>query len=285
MKPNAVSRPPKLPVRSVDGHKGAFGRVLIVAGSDTMIGAPAFVGLSALRMGAGLVQVATPRAALLAVLGVVPELIGLALEPRGGNKLLMDAVEKADVVVVGPGLGQSTVARQRVRALLNVERSMVIDADALNILASEKAWPANMRANAVLTPHPGEMQRLGKLLGVDRVPADDDGRTRLATHAAGAFGQVVVLKGHRTVVADGRRVYVNNTGNSALSKAGTGDVLCGIIAALLAAGMDRFAAACLATHLHGLAGEIAGKRFGLRGVLARDVIDQLPTAVMRYEKK
>ncbi len=284
MKPTVVRKPPKIPARPVDGHKGAFGRVLIVAGNDTMIGAPALVGLSALRMGAGLVQIATPRQALLAVLGVVPELIGLALDARGGNKSLLDAAEKADVIVVGPGLGQSPKAAQRVKTLLQIERLMVIDADALNILAEGKRWPSNIKANAVLTPHPGEMQRLGKFLGVDRVPTDDTGRANLATLAASTFGQVVVLKGHRTVVADGRRVYFNRTGNSALSKAGTGDVLCGVIAALLAIGMERFEAACLATHLHGLAGEIAGKRLGLRSVLARDVTDALSTAIMRHEK-
>lgn len=280
-----VNAPPRLPARPDDGHKGAFGRVLIVAGNDAMIGAPAFAGLSALRMGAGLVQVATPREALLSVLSIVPELIGLPLDRSGGHGALLAAAEMADAVVVGPGLGQSPEAKRRVMELVGLDKPMVVDADALNILAAGKTWPKRFNAKAVLTPHPGEMGRLGKLLGVDSVPTDDDGRAALATHAASAFGQVVVLKGHRTVVADGRRVYVNKSGNSALSKAGTGDVLCGVVVTLLAGGMDRFDAACLAVHLHGLAGEVASETHGRRGVLAREVADALPVAMLRFERR
>jgi len=128
------------------------------------------------------------------------------------------------------------------------------------------------------------MKRLGRLIGVTDVPSDDDARIAIATKAANAFGHVVLLKGHRTVISDGRRVYVNCTGNSALSKAGTGDVLSGMIGALLAIGTDPFDAACIGAHLHGLAGEIAGKRLGLRSVLARDVVDCLPLAMERMER-
>jgi ADP-dependent NAD(P)H-hydrate dehydratase len=280
-----VSRPPDLPSRPVDGHKGTFGRVLVVAGNDAMIGAPALVGLSALRMGAGLVQVATPRDALLTVLSVVPELIGLPLEHRKVQTALLDAAGKADAVVVGPGIGQSPEAKRRVAALVALNKPTVLDADALNILATGRTWPKRFNAKAILTPHPGEMKRLGRLIGVDTIPTSDTGRAEVAARAALAFKQVVVLKGHRTVVTDGRRVYVNRTGNSALSKAGTGDVLCGVIAALLAIGMDRFDAACLATHLHGMAGEIASERMGLRGVLAREVADALPAAIMKFERR
>jgi ADP-dependent NAD(P)H-hydrate dehydratase len=277
-----VSRPPDLPPRPVDGHKGTFGRVLVVAGNDAMIGAPALVGLSALRMGAGLVQVATPRKALLTVLSVVPELIGLPLEHRKVQTALLDAAGKADAVVVGPGIGQSPEAKRRVAALVALDKPTVLDADALNILAAGRTWPKRFNAKAVLTPHPGEMKRLGRLMGVDTVPTSDTGRAEVAARAAQVFGQVVVLKGHRTVVSDGRRVHVNQTGNSALSKAGTGDVLCGVIAALLAIGMDCFDAACLATHVHGMAGEIASERMGLRGVLAREVADALPAAILKF---
>ena len=164
---------------------------------------------------------------------------------------------------------------------------MVIDADALNILASQKRWPAarDFKARAVLTPHPGEMKRLAKLLGVTEVPADDDGRSDLAASAAKAFGQIIVLKGDRTVVTDAARVYVNDTGNSALSKAGSGDVLSGVIASLIGQGMDSFDAACAGVRLHGLAGEVAGDRQGLRSPLAREVIDAIPEALALYEKR
>jgi NAD(P)H-hydrate epimerase len=129
------------------------------------------------------------------------------------------------------------------------------------------------------------MKRLGKLLGVTEVPTDDHGRSELAATAARAFGQIMVLKGNRTVVTDGQRVYINDTGNSALSKAGSGDVLSGIIGSLIGQGMDRFDAACAGVRLHGLAGEVAGKHFGLRSALAREVADAIPEAIALYEKR
>jgi NAD(P)H-hydrate epimerase len=164
-------------------------------------------------------------------------------------------------------------------------KSMVVDADGLNLLAKQKTWPKYFKARGVLTPHPGEMKRLGRLFGRDDVPSDDAGRIEIATEAARTFGQVVVLKGNRTIVTDAERVYVNHTGNSALSKAGTGDVLSGICGALLAQEMEPFDAACTAVCLHGLAGEIAGERLGLRAVLAREVIDAIPEAMKRYESR
>ncbi len=132
----------------------------------------------------------------------------------------------------------------------------------------------------MLTPHPGEMKRLAKLIGRSEVPKDEKGRIAIAAEAAKAFGQVVVLKGHRTVVTDAKNVYVNDTGDSSLSKAGAGDVLSGILASLIGQGMDCFAAACAAVRLHGRAGEIAGKRLGRRSVLARDVIEAIAKAIV-----
>lgn len=256
-----------------------FGRVLVVGGHDEMIGAPVLAGTSALRMGAGLVQIAVPRDVLPACLSITPELIGLGLGTRKDDTRLMEAAQSADAVVLGPGLGESARAQQRVMNLIRISgKPMVVDADALNILAARKKWPAKFKADAVLTPHPGEMRRLGALLGITDIPTDDDGRIEVATRAAIAFAQVIVLKGHRTVVTDGARVYVNTSGDSSLSKAGTGDVLSGIIGTLLAQKVARFDAACLGVWLHGRAGEIAGKRLGMRAVLARDLIDALPEA-------
>lgn len=274
-----IGTAPQLPPRPLDGHKGLFGRVLIVGGNDAMIGAPALAGLAALRTGAGLVQVATGREGLMAILSVVPELVGLPLRHRDAKRRLRDAADVADAIVVGPGLGQRDDARDWVKQLIRIDKPIVLDADALNILAAGKAWPKQFVATGVLTPHPGEMKRLGRLLGIDEVPTDDDGRAELAARAATAFGQVVLLKGHHTVVSDGQRVYVNRTGNSALSKAGTGDVLSGILGALLAIEMTPFDAACSAAYVHGRAGEIAGERLGLRSVLARDVTDAIGQAI------
>src|SRR5687768_4285457 len=283
-----ITSPPALPPRPLEGHKGTFGRVLVVGGNDGMIGAPVLAGTAALRMGAGLVQIAVPRSILAACLSITPELIGLGLGKAAGKDQLLEAGEKADAIVVGPGLGRAPEAMARLTRLVRLEKPMVVDADALNLLSDQKRWPSYFKARAVLTPHPGEMSRLGKLLGRPRdekVPADEEGRIALAAQAAEAFGQVVVLKGDRTVVTDGLRVYVNSTGDSSLSKAGTGDVLCGVLGTLLAQEMDRFQAACLAVHLHGRAGEIAGAKVGRRSVLAREVADALPQAIAEDEKR
>src|SRR5688500_13287121 len=283
-----VTTLPPLPPRPLEGHKGLFGRVLVVGGNDGMIGAPVFAGAAALRTGAGLVQVAVPRSILPYALSITPELIGLGLGKAAGKDALLDAGESADAIVIGPGLGRTPEAMARLQRLVRLQdKPMVIDADGLNLLADAKRWPTYFKARGVLTPHPGEMKRLGKLLGVSEVPTDDEGRSALAASAASVFGQVLVLKGNRTVVADadGERVYINHTGNSALSKAGTGDVLSGILGTLLAQQMYPFDAACAAVRIHGVAGEIAGEKLGLRSVLARDVIDALPEAIRRYEKR
>jgi NAD(P)H-hydrate epimerase len=278
-----ITKLPPLPARPVEGHKGMFGRVLVVGGNDQMVGAPVLAGTSALRMGAGLVQIAVPKSILATAISITPELIGLGLGKGAGKTKLLDAAQKADAVVIGPGLGQSPEARQRLSAIVQLDKPMVIDADALNMIAEGKSWPKSFKAHAVLTPHPGEMKRLAKLIGRDSVPSDEPGRIDIATAAAKAFGQVVVLKGHHTVIADGNRTHINTTGDSSLSKAGTGDVLSGIIGTLLAQKMTGFDAACTAAWIHGRAGELAGQRLGLRCVLARDVIDSLPQAIRQYE--
>jgi NAD(P)H-hydrate epimerase len=250
-----------------------FGRVLVIGGNPDMIGAPVLAATAALRMGSGLVQIAVPRAILPACLTITPELVGLGLTANIPPK----AVEQADAIVLGPGLGQSSRARQWVVKLIRTSKPMVIDADALNILALMKRWPAAFKAKAVLTPHPGEMKRLIALLGKKSVPTDDAGRIELASAAARAWKVVLVLKGERTVVTDGNRYFVNTTGDSSLSKGGTGDILSGMIGCLLGQKLSGFDAACLAVNLHGLAGEMAGRKLG------RDVIDALPRVITEAE--
>jgi NAD(P)H-hydrate epimerase len=250
-----------------------------------MIGAPVLAATAALRCGSGLVQLAMPRAVLHAGLSITPELIGLPLAGAAGRTKLLDAAKSADAIVIGPGLGTGSAAAGWLKLLLSLERKIVIDADALNLLARQKTWPTRMAAKAVLTPHPGEMKRLAKFIDRSEVPRDERGRINLAITAARRFRQILVLKGHRTVVSDGKKVYVNRTGDNTLSKAGAGDVLSGITASLLGQGMDAFDAACTATYVHGRAGEAAGRTFGRRGALARDVIDAIPQAMLDYERQ
>lgn len=277
-----ITHVPPLPPRPTEGHKGLFGRVLVVGGNDGMIGAPAFAGAAALRAGAGLVQIAVPRSILHPCLSICPELIGLGLGKAAGKDQLLEAGESADAIVIGPGLGQTPEAFARLQRLARLDKPMVVDADGLNLLSKQKRWPTWFKARAVLTPHPGEMKRLTRLL--DRpgdVPTDDPGRLDLAATAARTFGQVVLLKGHRTVITDGDRYSFNTTGDSTLSKAGTGDVLSGLLGCFLAQQMSPFDAACLAAHVHGLAGELAGRKLGQRSALARDVLDALPETLTR----
>lgn len=275
-----VYEPPALPPRPPDGHKGSFGTVLVVGGSAGMLGAPVFAGLAALRTGAGLVRVALPRGMIPAALTIAPELIASPLQTA---RLPSDA----DAAVVGPGMGTAPAAWAVVDALLRRSAPLVVDADALNLLAKRRRLPAGWTAGAILTPHPGEMRRLLPLLAPEErdVPRDERGRVRLAQSAAARCGQVIVLKGAGTVVCDGHRVYVNRSGDSTLAKAGAGDVLAGMIAALAAQGMERFDAACLGVYLHGRAGEEAGRRVGRRSALARDLLDAIAPAIARDEAR
>ena len=271
-----------LPARPADGHKGTFGRVLVVGGGPEMIGAPAFCGLAAYHSGAGYVQVATPRASLLFTLSLVPQAIGLALP----SDQFAGALKKADAVAIGPGMGQLTDANDLVEAVLKSGKPrVVLDADALNLIAARKSWPADVSVRCVLTPHPGEMKRLGPLFGkFDQSTTDEADRIDTAARAAESFKQIIVLKGHHSVVTDGKQVYVNRTGSSALAKAGSGDMLSGMLAAMLAQkDADPFHAACTAVWLHGRAGEIAGRRVGVRSTTSNDVLAAIGEAMADYE--
>ena len=272
-----------LPLRPVDGHKGTFGRVLVVGGQTEMFGAPILSGTATLRMGSGLVQIATPADVLSHCLSFCPELIGVALSKNESVKRLINVAQLADAIVVGPGMGVSSIAAKRVRALVELNKPMVIDADALNILAMGKSFPKRFAARAVLTPHPGEMRRLGKLFNFNELTDDQHNRIDCAIKAAKAFKQIIVLKGHQTIVTDGSQLYINHTGDNTLAKAGTGDVLSGIIGSLLGQQVDPFNAACSAVWIHGKAGELAGQQLGKRSALARDVIDHIPAAIAQYE--
>lgn len=267
---------PPLPPRPEDAHKGAFGTLLILGGSIEMIGAPMLAAQSAYRAGCGLVQVAMPQSVLAAAVAIVPEAIGLGLAGDAGDvQRLQMAMGRATALVAGPGLGQDPRAALLLRAVYTGDLPAVLDADALNMLAALPRWPADFRAKAVLTPHPGEMKRLLAHLGRSDVPADDAGRIDLCGHAARTLGGVVLLKGRRTVISDGSRYRVNTTGDNSLAKAGSGDVLSGLIGSLLAQGMSPFDAAICGAHFHGLAGEAAGRALGRRAVIASDVAEML----------
>lgn len=274
---------PPLPPRPSDGHKGTFGRVLVVAGHPDMLGAPVLAGTAAYRVGAGYVQVAMPPDLLPAGLAVTPELVGHRLA-SGSDAKLLAAGRLADALVLGCGMGTRPASRRRLLSLLKLGKPCVLDADALNLLAAERKLPP-LPEVTVLTPHPGEMARLARMLRIETpVSATAPLRVKLALAAARAAGRVVVLKGAFTVVADpDARFYVEPSANTALAKAGTGDVLAGILGALLAQAVPAFEAALLAVHIHARAAQHARQRLGERSPLARDIIAGIAPALLELE--
>ncbi len=264
---------PKLPQRPIDAHKGQFGRVQIIGGSIGMAGAPALAALAALRSGAGLVQVACPREVRATV---------AALAPCATISLFYES-DKFDATVraVGPGCGDSLSTKDLKWILSEGPTPVVIDADGLNVLARMDEWWSQVDQNDVLTPHAGEMKRLLKKTSLGETELK---RPDLAGEVAKLCGGIVVLKGHETVVSDGERSYVNATGNPGMATGGSGDVLTGMIAALIGQGLSSYDAACVGVHIHGLAGDIAAKRFGQISMIATDLIDALPEAFRDHQR-
>jgi NAD(P)H-hydrate epimerase len=280
-----VTRFPAVPKRPDDAHKGTFGTVIIVGGSDTMIGAPALCARAALRSGGGLVKIACPPTILPHVLTIEPSATGIAIgnEPEDVLAQLDQAdPEHKAVLAVGPGLGQRPVRGELIEVLLSGPRTVVLDADGLNLLAKNRLALeiANTRtAPLVLTPHPGEFRRLADTLKINADPVDPEQRVDAASQLAQKLGAVVVLKGQRSIIADGQRYATNTTGNPALATAGSGDVLTGLIASLIAQGMAPFDACQLGAHLHGSAADQWAKQHGTRGLRAIELADLLPSAV------
>jgi len=257
--------PQALPRRRRAAHKGDFGRVLIVGSGSGMPGATRLAGEACLRVGAGLTTVATAPENVAAIAAGRPELICLALsEPRA----LTDALARVDVVAIGPGLGRSPWARAALDAVLAADKPLVIDADALNLLAESQVPP---REDWILTPHPGEASRL---LGVTIQEIQQDRLTAL-DRLLDRFRGTIVLKGAGTLVgATGRTPGVCERGNPGMASAGTGDVLTGAIAGILAQCRDPWAAARVGVLVHAMAGDAAA-RGGERGVLASDLAREL----------
>lgn len=276
-----------LPHRPPSSHKGTFGHAAIIAGSVGKTGAAAMAAKAALRVGAGLVTVATPssvndtlEAKLLEAMTVpMPETKARTLA-RSGLDRLLTFISARTAVAVGPGLTTHPETVELVQALIRqMGKPAVLDADALNALAGKASLLGECKAPPILTPHPGEMARLETEATPHSVNAD---RIGVASRFAVQRSVILVLKGARTVVArpDGT-VAICPTGNPGMATAGTGDVLTGMIVGLLAQGLNPWDAACAATYLHGLAGDLAAAQLGIAGMIAGDVIDQIPHALVQ----
>jgi len=267
--------------RPRDGHKGTFGRVLIIAGSPGMSGAASLAGTAALRSGAGLVTVAVPQSIQSIVASFEPSFTTVGLPCRNDGQLSGETIDVVsqlltgrDAVGVGPGLGQSEVVGSVIRALIErADVPLILDADALNAVASG-SLSLRRAAPTVMTPHPGEFARLtGRSAGEVETQ-----RESLAVEYARRQGVVVVLKGAGTVVTDGTQTYVNTTGNSGMATGGTGDVLTGVITALSGQGMTSYDASVAAVFVHGRAGDLAAGETSERGLIASDLLKWLPHA-------
>ena len=257
-----------------DAHKGDRGRVLIVAGSLSMSGAARLAGWGALRGGAGLVTIAVPDAVQPIVAADLPCAMTLPLPSRKGVLMASGAAAaravEADAIAIGPGITTAAAPFLR-RFLKGLDTPVVIDADALNILA-EQPGMLSTDTPSVLTPHPGEAARLlGHPVNGERVAG--------AEELAERFHTVAVLKGTGTVVCDGDRYYVNKSGNPGMATGGTGDVLAGLLAARLASGADPFPAAVQAVYVHGVAGDLAAVSVGENSMIATDLVANLGPAV------
>ena len=273
-----------VPARASDSHKGDFGRVLVIAGSVGRTGAAHLAATGALRSGAGLVTIATPRSCVPILAAMAPEYMTEPLEETSAGTIDFGAADrvldfKADVIAIGPGLGQDPSTVAFVHAV--VERSgvpLVVDADALNAFADDpERLLGRDGVDVIITPHPGEMARLLNL-SIEQVQAD---RLSHAREFASAHRCHVVLKGHRTVVAGPEgRSFVNLTGNAGMATGGTGDLLTGMIAAWFAQILDAEAACKLAVYLHGTAGDLAEADEGDVALLPSDIATRLGDAVL-----
>jgi len=275
-----------LPKRGEHAHKGDVGRVLIIGGcaADTfMAGAPALAAYAALRGGAGLVHMVVPAEVRAAAVVICPAATARTLPSTTAQLLNILNEYTPDVLILGPGLGSSLTPMVVAELVREYPGNLVIDADGLNLLAAsgETAFPNPQRV--VMTPHPGEARRLLTAAGkAAEFAPTAEGRKQAALDIFDAFGCIVVLKGHGTVVTNGDRLFVNATGNSGMATAGTGDVLTGIIAALIGQKMAPLEAAMLGVHLHGLAGDFAAEELGRHSVVATDLIDYLPEAFCEH---
>ena len=264
-----------LPDRDPNAHKGNFGRLLLLCGSEGYTGAAYLAAMGALRSGAGLVFLGVPRCiyAIEAVKLVEPVVFPLP-DHQGGLSVdaipeIQNRLEKMDAVLIGPGIGQSEGALQALQSVLaNFDGPVVLDADGLNLLSIHKNLLRGRTAPTILTPHDGEFFRLGG--------SRDPERVRAAEELAKELSCIVLRKGHETIITDGSRTYINHTGNPGMAVGGSGDLLAGILVSLLGQGIAPFEAAACAAWLHGRAGDLCAERVGQYGMLPSDMLDVLP---------
>lgn len=272
--------------RPDDSNKGTLGSLLCICGSYGMAGAAIMAGKAALRCGIGLLKIAVPKSIYPVCATNILESVYYPLEETSNGVIsskntdfLLEMCEKSSAVVIGCGLSVCDDTKNLVQSVItNCEKPLVIDADALNCICNKPEILKNLKAPAIITPHPGEMARL-----LHSTPkAVNSNRENTAIDFAKKFGVVTVLKGAGTIIAspDGE-VYINHTGNSGMATGGSGDILSGIIGSLLAQGASPINAAAAGVFLHGTIGDLAAEKLGKISMLPTDMIDMIPTAYLK----
>ena len=264
-----------LPERDPWGHKGTFGKILLLCGSRGFTGAAYLAAMGALRSGAGLVFLGVPENIYAIEAVKLNEPVVFPLADRGGTVSreaipeILKRLPAMDAVLIGPGLGQSEDTLEVVKAVLeNAECPVVLDADGINVMARHKDILRGRTATTILTPHDGEFARLGGELTGERMAA--------ARKMARELGCIVLLKGHATCITDGFTDFLNNTGNPGMAVGGSGDVLAGMITALLGQGLPPLDAAAVGAWLHGAAGDLCAEALEQYGMLTTDMLEALP---------
>ena len=264
-----------LPDRDPWGHKGSFGKILLLCGSLGFTGAAYLAAMAALRSGAGLTFLGVPESIYAIEAVKLNEPVVFPLPDKDGKlsreaiPAILERLPNIDAVLIGCGLGQSEDTLEVVKAVLqNASCPVVLDADGINVMAAHKDILRGRQAVTILTPHDGEFARIGGKVGKDRMAS--------AMALAGDLGCIVLLKGHETCITDGESCYRNRTGNPGMAVGGSGDVLSGIIVSLLGQGIAPLEAAAVAAWLHGAAGDLCAKEIGQYGMLPTDMLNALP---------
>lgn len=264
-----------LPDRDPWGHKGTFGKILLLCGSKGYTGAAYLAAMGALRSGAGLVFLGVPESIYAIEAVKLHEPVVFPLPDEDGKlsflavNEILERLPKMDAVLIGCGLGQSRGTLAVVKAVLeNAKCPVVVDADGINVLAQHKDILRGRQGVTILTPHEGEFLRFGGTLGEDRMAS--------SAYFAREWNSILVLKGHETCITDGENHYLNKTGNPGMAVGGSGDVLSGIIVSLLGQGIDPLKAAACGVWLHGAAGDLCAAEIGQYGMLPTDTLKTLP---------
>lgn len=284
--PESIAEIPSLPKRSADSHKGDFGRALLIGGSRGMSGAISLCGRAAIRSGAGLVKLAVPDRTLETVASFDPCYMTVPLPDDSQGRIedsafgiVNELASQATCAAIGPGLGRSAGLQTLVARLYSsIPVPLVVDADALNALSETETVLAEAAGPRIVTPHFGEFRRL---IGGDDISREE--AVERAEALAVDHRVVIVLKGNQTVVTDGSRSYINTTGNPGMATGGTGDVLTGVIAALVCQQLDPFEAAVLGVYVHGKAGDLAVNDIGQASLNAQDIVEHLMAAFKAIE--